>query len=249
LFQLLEKCKKTHGERYQIIIDEFITLARNRIKEGVIDMNNDEFKKFIETYPFVAKYENAVVDKFRRILRSIKDRIVVESEELVQVNKEYIDIKYLPCLHISLKIVGWHVDDSAYIFGDFLHQNIGAVLTGYEDRDRGARAEFLERWEDSWKPIYKDNPRLSSFTWLDEVDNGYKVKSGYFKLVEGTSGELFNPQHMSECDEDFYWGYVYKFDLDSLKVLEETIAKDFRNLLDTFRPGLDTKRARRGRKS
>jgi hypothetical protein len=247
LFQILENSKKILGERYQIVIEEFITFARHNAIEGVIAMNNDEFRKFIEAYPLVEKYEKAVVDKFGRILHSIKDRVIVGSEELVEENKDENNTKALPCLHICLEIDGWHTENSAFIFCNIIQQNIGAILTGYENRR--ARAKFLAKWEEKWKQIYKGNPKLSSFTWVEKGEDEYAIENGYFKLVEGTSGRSFNPQQLSAFNDSFYWGFAYQFDLDSLKVLEINIAKDFRNLLGAFLPRLGTKRAKRARKS
>ena len=120
------------------------------------------------------------------------------------------------------------------------------MLTGYEDRR--TKSAFLAMWEDGWKQVYKDNSKLSSFTWADRVEDEYTMREGYFKLIEGTSGKLFNPQQMSAFNTHFYWGYVHQLDLDNLNVLEKVIVGDFKNLLDAFVPGLEHKRAKKRRK-
>lgn len=221
------------GKKYEIVTKEFIAFA-NRYNLGrLISMNNEEIKKFIEVYPIVAIYQEAVLERFSEILNKIKDRIIMECEELVKENEDDTQEK-LPCLYRALNIDGWHIEKSSgYVFVDILQRNIGIVLTGYQDKNE--KAKFQPHWSENYRNKYKNDTNLRSLTWVSQGEDQYAVKGGYFKMVEGTSGKLFNPAQIPEFTDYFYFGYVPKLEIEKMQSYSETIVKDFKRLMDVFR--------------
>lgn len=232
LLQLLKDNKDSLGEKYEIIITEFLTFAAQYKLGWLISMNREDLIKFIEAYPVTEKYKEAAEQKFLKNLNDIIDYIILASEELAEVDEENIE-EELPCLFRCLKIRGWHTDYSAYVFINILLNKIGIVLTGYED-DKREKSKFLQLWNENYKFKYMNDSDLFSFTWIDKDDDDCAINSGYFKLVKETNGKLFNPDKISEFADYFYWGYVYNMEVDKLEAYPETIAKDFKKLLDTF---------------
>jgi len=219
------------GKEFEIITKEFIYFAENH-KLRSLSMNNEEINRFIEAYPVVVKYQESVLERFSRILENIKDRIVTECEELVEKNEDD-EVEKLPCLYGALNIDGWHIKGSSgYVFIDIFQKKVGIVLTGYQDKNE--KEKFQPQWSENYKNKYKDDANLCSFTWINKGEDEYAIKGGYFKVVEETSGKIFNPTQISELKDCFYWGYVYDLDIEKIQIYNETIPKDFKKLLKTF---------------
>lgn len=231
LLQFLKDNTNFLGEKFEIITKEFIFFANHYKLGRLISMNNEEIKKFLEVYPIVATQEEAVEEKLSGIIDLLKDRIIIECEELVEENTNDIQ-KELPCLYRAFNIKGWHLKESSYIFINILSKKIGILLTGYQDKKE--KEKCLPMWSKYYKNRYKDNPDLYAYTWVDKGDDEYAIKGGYFKLAKGTSGKIFNPTQISEFTDSFYWGYVYDLEIEKIQIYNETIPKDFKKLLETF---------------
>lgn len=239
LLKALKDNKDSIGEKYDIIIEEFLNFA-NWYKLGrLISMNKDELKVFFEAYPTVAKYEDAVNQTLLTVLDKIKDGIIVECEELVEGNDEEY-LLTMPCLYKALNIKNWHIKKSSgYIFISALNKKIGVVLTGYQN-DEMEKAKFIQLWDEKYKNKYREDLALNAFTYVFEDDETSDIYGEYFELVDGMSGKLFNPTQISEFANCFYWGYVYELDLENFNSHYETIPKDFKKLLNTFVDSKDT---------
>jgi hypothetical protein len=224
------------GDKFKIIIEEFILFANHYKLGRLISMNNEEIKKFFEIYPIIAFKQGVVREKLLEILNYIKDLIIVESKELIKESSE--DMQYnLPCLYTGFDIKGWYLKElGAYIFIDVLLKKIGIVLTGYQDKQE--KEKFFSMWDKYYKNKYKNDPNLKAFKWVfyEEEYDTKDIKGGYFKLVEGTNSEIFTPSYMTEFESTFYWGYVYDLDLEKIQIYKEIIPKDFKKLLKTFLP-------------
>ena len=232
LLSLLKEIQSKTREEYKILIEEFLTFA-NHLKLGrLISMNIDEIKKFLEIYPTVAKYEQTVEEKLLKLLDKIVDRIIMECEELVESNDDDRQ-KKLPSMYRCLKVKNWHTDNSGYVFLHIVLNKIGIILTGYQDNEK-EKEKFLGKWEESFKNRYKEYGDIASFTWIDEGKDDYAIDGGYFKMVEGTEGKSFNPDRISETKVCFYFGYQYNFQVNEIDLYPEKLAKQFKNLLDSF---------------
>ncbi|MGP8104350.1 MAG: hypothetical protein ACLQLE_00515, partial [Desulfobaccales bacterium] len=179
------------------------------------------------SYNVVYKYKDTVLEICEDFIMSLKNRIIIESNELIEENKGDTSEEF-PCLIKSLFIDGWHLkkrESSAYIFIDVLNHRLGIVLNGYQDSKD--KAEFLTLWNNKYKFIYEKDPRLNSFAWDDE----YNV----FRIIEGTTSKIFNPEKVSEFEDYFYWGYCYDLDFEKLKLYLDSISNDFKALLKDFR--------------
>ncbi len=232
LLQLLKDSKDSLGEKHEIIITEFLTFANHYKLGRLISMNREELTKFIEAYPVTEKYKEAAEQNFLKNLNEITKHIILASEELAEENEEEIQEK-LPCLYKCIKIRGWHTNYSAYVFVNILFSKVGIVLTGYESEKRD-KSKLLQLWDENYKFKYKNDIDLFSFTWIDKGEDDCAINGGYFKLVKETNGKLFNPDKISEFADCFYWGYVYNMEVEKIEAYPETIAKDFKKLLDTF---------------
>jgi hypothetical protein len=118
------------------------------------------------------------------------------------------------------------------MFSRYFTKKVGIVLTGYENEE--GKAKFQPLWSENYKYKYKDDADLCSFTWINKGEDEYAIKGGYFKVVEGTSGKIFNPTQIPEFKDYFYWGYVYDLEIEKIQTYYETIPKDFKKLLETF---------------
>jgi hypothetical protein len=116
LLQFFNENVDSLGEKYEIIIKEFISFANHYKLGRLISMTNEEIKRFIEAYPVVAMNQEATLEIFSKILDKIKDRIIIECEELVKEN-EAEKQEELPCLYKALNIDGWYIKElSSYVF-------------------------------------------------------------------------------------------------------------------------------------
>lgn len=239
LLKVLNENKDSMGEKYDIIIDEFLIFA-NYYKLGrLISMNKDELKTFFEIYPTVAKYEDAVNQTLITVLDKIIDGIIVECEELVERNDDE-NVPTIPCLYKTLNIKNWYIKKSSgFVFISALNKKIGVVLKGYEN-DEKEKAKFIQLWDEKYKNKYREDLALNAFKYVFEDDENSDIYGEYFELVDGMSGKLFNPTQISEFTDCFYWGYVYELDLENFNSHYETIPKDFKKLLNTFVDSNDT---------
>ncbi|MGO9620944.1 MAG: hypothetical protein ACLPT6_06030 [Desulfobaccales bacterium] len=227
IFDLLNSYKYDFAEKYKIIIDEFLTFAKHYNLWRIMPMNKQDLQEFLSSYNVVYKYKDTVLEICEDFIMSLKNRIIIESNELIEENKGDTSEEF-PCLIKSLFIDGWHLkkrESSAYIFIDVLNHRLGIVLNGYQDSKD--KAEFLTLWNNKYKFIYEKDPRLNSFAWDDE----YNV----FRIIEGTTSKIFNPEKVSEFEDYFYWGYCYDLDFEKLKLYLDSISNDFKALLKDFR--------------
>ncbi len=232
LLHFLKDRTNSFGEKFEIIIKEFLSFANHYKLGRLISMNNEEIKKFLDAYPIVAIRQEAAKERFSEIIDHLKNRIIMECAESVEENTQEIQ-KEPPCLYRTFNIKGWHLEEfSGYIFLDILLKKIGIVLVGYHDKKGSGK--FLPKWGKYYKNRYKDIPNLHAFTWVKEGDDDYAINGGYFKLVEGTSGKIFNPTQISEFTDTFYFGYAYDLDIEKIQIYYNTIPKDFKKLLETF---------------
>lgn len=232
LLELLENRKNLLGEKYEIVIREFLTFAKHYKLGRSISMDKEALKKFIEAYPVTMKYQDAVEQKFLKTLDEIIKQIILVSEELAEENREDMQ-EELPCLYKCFKIRGWHTGRSVYVFMNILLNKVGIVFTGYQDNPRD-KSKFLQLWNDDYKFKYSNDVRIDSFTWIDEDDDDCAINGGYFKLVKGARGKLFIPDKIPEFEDYYYWGYVYGMEVEKLEEYPEIIANDFKKLLDSF---------------
>ncbi|MCZ7382717.1 MAG: hypothetical protein O8C64_14245 [Candidatus Methanoperedens sp.] len=234
ILKLLKDNKESLGEKYEIIINEFLTFAKHYKLGRLIYMNPEEMKKFIENFAEMEKFRKPCTDKLLETIDMIKHKIIINSQEEVEAyNGGDFNNKELPCLWKCLKIKGWHTDGSAYIYINILQKLIGICLVGYEDKD--ARNKFSKRWAEDFNDKHKKDSRLKTFTWIEEDDDELAINGGYFKEFEGTTGKSFNPVTTPFFSKKFYFGYNYELNIPDLKALEETIAVDFKTLLERFK--------------
>lgn len=234
LLELLKENEKSLGEKYELIIKEFLIFANHYKLGRLISMNNEEMKQYFEKFAELEKFKKPCTDKLVQIIDMYKDRIIIDSREKVKENEEN-DGKNeeLPCIYKCLEIEGWHTDYSAYIYINILQKLIGVCLTGYE-YDKNVRNKFSKLWTDNLKDKYQKDLKLKSLTWVEEGDDELAINGGYFKVVEGTTGKSFNPTDTAIFSKHFYFGYVYELNVPELEALTETIANDFKTLLERF---------------
>ena len=151
------------------------------------------------------------------------------------MEQDEIETKSLPNLYCSLRIKGWHTDYSAYLFINVVLKKFGFVLVGYQDEmNRKEKSAFFERWNNSFKAKYKEDNNLKAFSFIGKDEDENAINAGYFKIIEGMSGKLFNPEQISDFQDNFYWGYSYDFQIAEKNSYFENIPKDFKKLLDCF---------------
>ncbi|VVB89020.1 Uncharacterised protein [uncultured archaeon] len=256
ILQLLEEKKKSLEDKYEIILEEFITFAKHYGLGRLKHMNNEEIIKFIDGYPFIAINRENAQERFSKLLNEMQRYIIAESEEAVEENKNEDDYKKgnnekLPCPYRCLKIEGWHTEKSAYVFINILSKEIGIVLTGYQSEGKEKKI-FWERWNEYMKNDYKDNPNLESFTFVDtnsDDDIAIAINSHYFKHIPGFNGNQFSPDMFPEFKDYFFWGCTYTLDIGNIeKSFYEKLAKDFKKLIDTFRKNNDHKSRKKSTK-
>ncbi|MBN8701646.1 MAG: hypothetical protein J0M08_01145 [Bacteroidetes bacterium] len=233
LLELLNDKTKLHGFSNSIIVEEFLTFAKHYKLGKYTTMNAQELKIFVDNYQGIVTNQDTVQDIFNNSIEKIKNKIILECGELVEKNDDESS-DTLPCLYRTFDIKNWHIKDySGFVFINVLLKKIGIVLAGYQNKNE--QKKFMPLWDEKYKHEYRKNPNLTSFTWVDSGYDDYAINNGYFKLIDGTSGKLFNPLQISEFGDYFYWGRQY--DLHTDKFDDEfysKIATDFNNLLTTF---------------
>jgi hypothetical protein len=70
--------------------------------------------------------------------------------------------------------------------------------------------------------------------WAEEDEDEFAGITGYFKLVEGTLGQTFDPLKIDVFRNYFYWGYSRDLDVSDFVKMSQLIADDFRKLLATY---------------
>lgn len=229
VIRLIKDNKDSLDAKYKIIIDEFLNFTNDIKLWRLISMNTEEMKKFLDFFPTLVTNWDAATEKLNSMLDKIKVQIC---DGIIAIeNKDEIEEK-LQCLYRCLTIKDWHTKRSAYIYLDAFLKQIGVVLTGYENIKE--RKEFLKSWDATYKNRYKKAADINSFTWVDKHDDDYAIESGYFKMIEGSSGKLINPEQISELEDCFYFGYYHPFEIEKEKFYSDKIPKDFKKLLDLF---------------
>lgn len=230
LLQILKDSRVSLGQQYELVIEEFLIFAQHFKLGRLIAMNDEEMRQFIEKYIELEKFREPCTQKLLQILVKYRDRIIIDCEEKVEKSDDRQ--KELPCLYKGLRIHGWHVEHSAYIYINILQKMIGICLVGYQNKNE--KDKFLSWWEAKLKEKYKSDLKLTSFTWVEEGDDDFAINGGYFKIVEGTAGKLFNPLKIKEFTDCFYFGYTFELNISELEAIAGEIAHNFRRLLDKF---------------
>jgi len=225
---LIEEFRKSLDRKYEIILYEFLMFAQKYKLGRLISMNDKEMEQFIENFSQLEKFRKPCTDKLLDTIDMYKDDIIKNSNKKVEENNDDNQVE-LPCLYKGFKIKGWHIEKSAFIFINISKKLTGICFTGYEYDD--GRNEFLELWDQKFENIYKEDPRLKSFAFIDEDEDDLAINGGYFKEFEETRGKSFNPIELDEFSDYFYFGYTYELDISKLEDLTETIVNDFNILL------------------
>lgn len=238
ILKLLKDNKESLGEKYEIIINEFLKFANHYKLGRLISMNKEQMKQFIENFEEHERMESfrkPCTDKLLETIDMIENKIILDSQEEVDLknDKDY-NHKELPCLFKCLKIKGWHTDGSVYIYINILQNKIGICLTGYEDYNIDAQNKFSKLRLEDFKDKNKKDSRLKCFTFIQEDVDELAINGGYFKEVEGTNGKPFNPVAMPIFSENFYFGYYHELNIPELEALVGTIVDDFKALLEGF---------------
>lgn len=218
------------SEKDQLIIDEFLEFTKHYQLGKVLSMDAAGMKYFMDVYPIVVKYEEAIFEKFNALLKVIADRIIIGSSGKVEFCND--DVTDCPCIYNGLSIHEWHVTPSSYVYIDIIGKKIGVILIGYQDEK--SKNKFIPVWNETYKVQFANDPRLIALRWVEKDDDEYSIKGGYFKIIDGTSGKSFSPDKISEFNGWFYWGYIHDFDVDQLESYPESISIDFQNLTNTF---------------
>ena len=93
---------------------------------------------------------------------------------------------------------------------------------------------FVKLWNNDFKEKYKANGGICACTWIDEGVDENAVKGGYFKTIEETKGKSFDPAHMQEFQDYFYFGHVHQLAMEELAFYPKIIMDDFASLWNCF---------------
>lgn len=231
VIDIFQQYKRELEGQFEILINEFLIFA-NRYRLGrVMSITQEELKKFIEIYPITEKYKEPASETLNNFMQNLINQIILECEERIEENPDDLVVE-LPALYRSFSVSDWP-DDNGYgfIFLNLITQKIGVLINGYQDEKE--LKKFIPLWDEIFKTKFKENGELSGFTWIEEEDD-LSIDSGYFKIISGTSGKIFNPTKISDFSSSFYWGYQYDFQLDNMKELSEKISKDLNKLIKFF---------------
>jgi len=202
-------------------------------------MTTDELKAFLAHFPEVWTKLDAAENALNALLKLVCIQAVASSGERATEWSAGADdfSESLPCLYSTLKIRDWHTTSSAYVFINAALRKVGVVLTGYQD-DRKQKENFLNRWQGSFKSAFAADPDIRTFVWEEEDE--YAGDTGYFKPIDGTAGQLFDPSKIEVFADYFYWGYWYELDVADFSKVSQLIADDFKKLLTAYGPGQST---------
>jgi len=236
IISILKRYRDALGSQFNLLIDEFLTFATNYRLGRIKEMTPDDLQKFVEQYRFYEETRQYASDYFNEILKNLLQRIILDSEERIRETADDC-VSELPSLYTSFGIVGWPIKNGyGYVFLNLITQKAGFLFNGYQKSSPKEIKAFQTVWDTSLKIKYAEMSQLCAFTWMAEGDDELAIKGGYFKLIDGTSGKIFNPLMIPDLSSYFYWGAEYHLNLDSLDSLYVRVASDFRKALDHFSP-------------
>ena len=218
----LDSQKQALKKPYSVFIDEFRIFTRHHQLGKITYMTPDETKHFLAVYPTVRRYQEAAEERFKTLRSEMIQRIVAEVGERVTVSDSGERSDELPLLYSPLNINGWFITvDSAFVFVDIFTKQCGLIAVGYQSPLE--KSDLLPLWESEYGHTFRSNPRLQALTWTDSLEDD--PGQWRFRVTEGYSGKLFDPNAYVDFNTHFYWGYSYPLDLD---VPEETISGQHR---------------------
>jgi hypothetical protein len=220
----------------QVYVEEFLACIRAERLWRLFPMTTDELKAFLAHFPEVWSQWSAAENHLNALLRLVCTRAVASSSERAEEYTAAVDdfSREMPCLYATLKIRNWHTTASAYVFVDAALGKAGVVLTGYQD-DRKEKERFLGRWHASFKSAFAADPVIRAFVWEEEDEiSGEGI--GYFKPIDGTAGQVFDPSKIEAFSDYYYWGYWHDLDVSDPAKLSQLVADDFRKLLANYGP-------------
>lgn len=235
----LESKRAILDHEQQVFFEEFLACVRAEKLWRLFPMTTDELKDFLAHFPEVWTKLDAAENALNALLKLVCIQAVASSGERATEWSAGADdfSESLPCLYSTLKIRDWHTTSSAYVFINAALRKVGVVLTGYQD-DRKQKENFLNRWQGSFKSAFAADPDIRTFVWEEEDE--YAGDTGYFKPIDGTAGQLFDPSKIEVFADYFYWGYWYELDVADFSKVSQLIANDFRKLLSAYGPGEST---------
>jgi hypothetical protein len=232
IIDIFQQYKREMEGQFEILINEFLIFANHYRLGRVMSITQEELKKFIELYPITVKYKEPASETLNSFMQNLMSQVILESEERIEENPDDL-VSELPALYRSFHISDWPGGKGyGFIFLNLMTETTGVLISGYQDQKE--LKKFIPLWNDIFKTKYKENGRLSGFTWIEEDEDDLAIDSGYFKAINGTSGKIFNPTKISDFASYFYWGYQYDFQLDKIKELSEKIPKDLNELVKSF---------------
>jgi len=224
LLKYLSSYKNNVKDGYEILINEFLIFAKHYKLGSVISMNKDNILEFLKVYPIVRKFEEPLLEKFNQFIIDLKDKIIIQSEEMIEEN-EKDKLEKFPTIYRAINLKGWFIPSSSgFLFLDIVTAQVGVLLTGYQGIKE--KKDFIIYWNDKIKNKFKEDEKLFAFTFDDDEVS--------FKIIGGTKGKIINPTKISAFEQYFYWGYVYELDLDNLNSYLEKIPKDYMKLVNDF---------------
>jgi hypothetical protein len=229
LLRFLDARRRDSHFKQQFYLEQFFECIRAEKLWRLFSMSTDELELFLAQYPtFFAKLQPAK-NSLNDLLTSACTQAVASSGEGAEDWTAKDSRDELPCLYSALKIRGWHTDSSAYVFVNAVLGKIGVILTGYQS-DREEKEKFLSRWHESFKSLFAADPGIRIFVWEEEDE----VAVEYFKPVEVTAGQAFDPSKIGVFADYFYWGYWHDLEVSDFGKTSKVIAEDFKKLLGTY---------------
>ena len=199
--------KRAAGDHEQrFFLEQFFAIIRAEKLWRLFSMNTDELKSFLVHFPEVSTGREAATNTLLSLLEAILARAIACSGESAEDWTSEDSNWELPCLYSALKIRSWHTNTSAYIFVNAALGKVGVILTGYQD-DRAQKEKLLGRWQDVFKSAFAGDPSARTFTWAEKDEDEFAGATGYFRLIEGTAGQVFDPSKFEVFADYFYWGY------------------------------------------
>lgn len=232
----LESKRAILDHEQQVYFEEFFACIRAEKLWRLFPMTNDELNAFLAHFPEVHTKLEAAKNALNALLKLVCIQAVASSGERAEELPPDDGSGDLPCLYSPLKIRDWHTTSSAYVFINAALRKVGVVLTGYED-ERKQKENFLNRWHGSFKSAFAADPDSRTFVWVDKEEDECAGATGYFKPIDGTAGQVFDPSKIEVFADYFYWGYWYELDVADFSKVSQLIAEDFKKLLSAYGPG------------
>jgi hypothetical protein len=211
LLACLEGKRAAMDREHQVYLEDFFARIRAEKLWRLFPMTADELKSFVAHYPEVFRNTEAGENELNRLLQLLCTRAIAASGERAEDHSAEEYSQELPCIYCTLKVHGWHTMSSAYIFINAALTKVGIVLIGYEKRTQ--KVNFMSRWHESFKTVFAGDLDIRTFVWEDEDE--IAGDNGYFKLIEGTTGQVFDPSKFQVFDDVFYWGYWHDLDVSN----------------------------------